>query len=70
MKAVICPVCKGEGQLYYPSQNDVNSGTGCYLPCYGCGGTDTQRGRGWVEVHEETATENDLHFTYTLWPRT
>lgn len=43
MKAVICPVCNGEGKL--------NKTTGVFPPdCHGCDG------KGWVEVHEDPIT--------------
>ena len=64
MKAVICPVCQGEGERYYPLQDDSNADAGYYLFCHGCGG------RGWVEVHEEIIAEKDLSFTLMPWPRT
>lgn len=44
MKAVRCPICDGEGRCF--SGFLVSN-------CHGCGGTENQRGRGWVEVHDD-----------------
>ena len=64
MKAAICPVCNGVGQVsagFYSRAGDclywVSSGVNPE-PCRSCGGT------GWLEVHEETIAEKDLSFTY------
>lgn len=68
MKAVICPVCQGEGECYHPLHNDTSVDMGYYLPCHGCRGSEegsvSQKGRGWVEVHEETIVEPNLNFTF------
>ena len=56
MKPVLCPVCKGEGEL----RNYTQLGTGnafCYSSreCHGCDG------KGWVEVREDPPADISCH---------
>jgi len=55
MKAVICPVCKGEGSEW--SHTDIKRGDPdkVYMKfCHGC------NGKGWVEVADESNLDNRL----------
>ena len=42
MKAVICPVCNGDGKKRAPTMPNIE-----LIQCHGCDG------RGWVELHED-----------------
>jgi len=44
MKAVLCPVCRGEGKVTDNSNYSTTSTTQIKKTCHGC------RGFGWVEV--------------------
>jgi hypothetical protein len=63
VKAQLCPVCNGEGEVFKgtPGTLDRKKAT-----CHGCAG------KGWVEVHEEAAAISVVRYpnypTYPLYP--
>lgn len=46
-KAVLCPVCGGEGEIYEKVAFNPSTGSLPKKTCHGCGG------KGWVEVAED-----------------
>ena len=66
MKAVLCPVCNGNGQVsqgFYSHPGDY--------PYYASGGVNLElcrscNGKGWIEVKEDEVVNNNTVSTLTL----
>jgi len=57
MKAVLCPVCNGGGELRGELKYSVKDGIPVRIanPCHSCGG------KGWVEVNEHISYSPETH---------